>query len=189
MPTNLILRPAMSEDAAQLAETYWLARDAAQPAMPPLVRSREEIRQWIRSWSYTGDVWLAETPARVVGLARFPGTWLDDLYVHPDTQREGVGRALLEVVQNLRPHGFCLWVFQSNQPARNFYLSHGLQELEYTDGATNEERQPDLRMAWPGVDRHTFYASLEAKAHTELDYLQRHVSAIRAVVATNSESE
>ena len=51
-----------------------------------------------------------------------------------------------------RPRGFALWVFESNAPARAFYARHGLLELEHTDGADNQERSPDLRMAWPGGD-------------------------------------
>ena len=46
------------------------------------------------------------------------------------------------------PGGFCLWVFETNTPARGFYARHGLVELERTDGAGNEEKQPDIRMAW-----------------------------------------
>ena len=37
------------------------------------------------------------------------------------------------------------------RPAR-FYARHGLVELERTDGSANEERAPDVRMAWPGAD-------------------------------------
>ncbi len=59
---------------------------------------------------------------------------------------------LLDVVKAQRPDGFSLWVFQSNTGARRFYERHGLVELEHTDGSGNEEKSPDLRMAWPGGD-------------------------------------
>ena len=39
-------------------------------------------------------------------------------------------------------------MFESNAPARAFYARHGLVEREHTDGSENEERAPDLRMAW-----------------------------------------
>src|SRR3546814_11564162 len=77
-------------------------------------------------------------------------TVLDALYGDPAAQRGGIGTALLEVATSLRPDGFGLWVFESNHPARSFYRQHGLVALERTDGADNEERSPDIRMAWLG---------------------------------------
>ena len=54
------------------------------------------------------------------------------------------------MVTSLRPDGFCLWVFESNTPARAFYPGRGCVELERTDGSANEEKAPDIRVAWPG---------------------------------------
>ena len=41
-----------------------------------------------------------------------------------------------------------------------FYRRHGLVDLERTDGSANEERAPDIRMAWPGADPLAFYRGL-----------------------------
>ncbi len=79
-------------------------------------------------------------------------TWLDDLYVAPAFAGQGIGSALLDLAKAQRPQGFCLWVFESNTPARNFYARRGFVELERTDGSGNEERSPDVQMAWPGTD-------------------------------------
>lgn len=87
-----------------------------------------------------------------MGYARFTATWLDDLYVVPAAQGRGVGTALLALVQALRPSGFGLWVFESNQPARGFYAKHGFVVTRRTDGRDNEERAPDLALAWPEPD-------------------------------------
>jgi len=95
---------------------------------------------------------VAELDGRVAAYARFTRTWLDDLYVAPGAQRDGLGGALLELVKSLRPQGFGLWVFESNLPARQFYARHGLVEVERTDGSANEEREPDIRMIWDPSD-------------------------------------
>jgi hypothetical protein len=47
-----------------------------------------------------------------------------------------------------RPDGLGLWTFQVNAPAIRFYLRHGFRIIRRTDGAGNEEREPDLRMEW-----------------------------------------
>lgn len=150
MAAELMLRPATPDDLPGVAALYERVRAAAVPAMPPVVHDTQEIVDHVTGWDLAArEVWVAETD-HLVGFAVFTETWLDGLYVDPAGQRSGVGAALLDLVRARRPDGFSLWVFVSNEPARAFYRKHGLVELEHTDGSANEERSPDLRMAWPG---------------------------------------
>lgn len=145
----MLLRPAVEgSDDEVVASIHLASRRAA--AMPPPVHSDESVRHWLTGRLREDEVWLAEVDGRPVGYARLTSTWLDDLYVLPTYAGRGVGSALLDTAKARRPDGFCLWVFESNTPARAFYARHGLIELERTDGSANEERQPDLRLAWPG---------------------------------------
>ena len=41
-----------------------------------------------------------------------------------------------------------LWTFLRNAPARRFYEARGFALVEQTDGARNEEREPDARYLW-----------------------------------------
>src|SRR3954447_6033215 len=121
--------------------------------MPPPIHTDEEIGRWIESRLRGGDeVWAAEEAGDLVGFARVTTGWLDDLYVTPEAAGRGVGSALLDLVKAQHPEGFSLWVFASNVPARRFYDARGLIELERTMGERNQERAPDVRMAWPGAD-------------------------------------
>jgi GNAT superfamily N-acetyltransferase len=79
-----------------------------------------------------------------------PAATPEDRYVEPDAQRSGIGSALLEAAKTRRPAGLRLWVFQRNHAARAFYAQHGFAEVELTDGADNEEREPDVLLAWTG---------------------------------------
>ncbi|MBD8869231.1 GNAT family N-acetyltransferase [Nocardioides donggukensis] len=157
MPTEAVadleLRAAVPTDLPAVAEVYVAARAAAVPAMPAPVRPEAEVRAWVSGWDLSRhETWVATSGGAVVGFASLTGDWLDSLYVLPGHARGGVGSALLGVVMGLRPQGFSLWVFEQNQPARAFYAAHGLLELESTDGSANEERSPDLRVAWPGAE-------------------------------------
>ncbi len=143
---DVVLRPARTEDAAAVADVHLASRAAA--AMPPPVHTAAEVRDWLAHRVVEDEVWVAEVDDEVVGYARLTPTWLDDLYVRPDAQRDGVGSALLDLVKAVRPEGFGLWVFETNTSARAFYARHGLVEREHTDGSANEERAPDLRMEW-----------------------------------------
>jgi chorismate mutase/GNAT superfamily N-acetyltransferase len=148
---DLVLRPATTDDADEVTELYLATRRAAVPAMPPQQHTRESVLAFTTGSIVEKEVWVAERDA-VVGFAILAEAFLDALYVGPDHQGFGIGTALLELAKARRPDGFALWVFASNAPARGFYHRHGLIELEHTDGSANEERSPDVRMAWPGSD-------------------------------------
>jgi GNAT superfamily N-acetyltransferase/chorismate mutase len=149
---ELEIRVAASDDAAAMAGVLVRSRRAGVPAMPEPVHCDESAPDHVRARLRHGEAWIASRQGEVVGFALLEGSWLDMLYVDPGHAGSGVGTALLEVVKHARPEGFALWVFESNAPARHFYGSRGLVELERTDGSRNEERAPDIRMAWPGVD-------------------------------------
>jgi chorismate mutase/GNAT superfamily N-acetyltransferase len=178
---EMTLRRGGVEDAAAVAEVHLAARRAA--AMPPGVHPEDDVRRWLRDRLEGGDeVWVAEAEDGVIGYARLTPGWLDDLYVVPEQARSGVGSALLDLVKHRHADGFCLWVFEMNQPARAFYRRHGLVELEHTDGSANEERTPDLRMAWPGVDPLAFYRALVDEVDAQLaDLLARRAALTRAI--------
>ncbi len=110
-------------------------------------------------------------------------TWLDDaLRRVPELAGQGVGSALLDVVKSLRPRGFCLWVFESNTPASSFYARRGCVELERTDGSGNEERSPDLKLAWPGADPLAFFRGLIDEVDADLGDLLARRAALTAAV-------
>jgi chorismate mutase len=190
-PTDLVLRPATGEDLPAVAELLIKVRDAAYPAMPRGIHPPDEVRAYVGGWDLdTYDVWLAESKGRPVGYARVSSTWLEDLYVDRSAQRVGVGGALLDVVKARRPDGFCLWVFESNEPARTFYRARDLVDLERTDGAANEEKAPDIRMAWPGAHQLAFYRRLIDSVDVELgDLLNRRAALTRAVQQVKGSTE
>jgi GNAT superfamily N-acetyltransferase len=191
VPTDLSLRPATPEDKPAIAELHFRVREAAYPAMPRSLHPLHEAQAWVGGWDLsTYDVWLAESEGRLTGYARFDPEWLDDLYVEPSAQGSGVGGALLDLVKAQRPAGFCLWVFESNEPARRFYRHRGLVDLERTDGAGNEEKAPDIRMAWPGSDPLVFYRRLIDEVDAQLgDLLNRRSALTRAVQQHKGSSE
>jgi GNAT superfamily N-acetyltransferase len=171
---------------------YNATRAAAYPFMPRDVHMPEEAYGWVRSWDpAVFTVWVATSADdTLLGYARFDDVWLDDLYIHPSAQGTGVGSALLDLVKVERPRGFCLWVFESNTPARRFYEARGLVELEHTDGSANDEKEPDLRMAWPGADPLAFYRSLIDTVDAELgEALNRRAALTAAVQPHKGSSE
>ena len=187
---ELTIRRAEGGDLAVLAELYLVARNAAVPAMPPLAHPADDVRAWVAGWDLARrETWLAERAAGPVGFVQLREDWLEMLYVAPKGQRCGVGSALLELAKVLRPGGFRLWVFEGNAPARACYARHGLVELEHTDGSGNEERTPDVRMAWPGADPVGFFRQLIDGVDAELaDLLARRAALSAAIQSHQSEA-
>lgn len=159
MPTDeVLLRPATAADAPAMADLHVDCREANVGSMPPMVHTRETTHRWMTGrleGASTG--WVAERDGILVGYLVLTDDWLDDLFLAPGETGHGVGGALLDVVKAERPGGFLLWVFESNLGARRFYERHGLVTLETTDGSANEERSPDVRMAWPGEQPLAFF--------------------------------
>jgi chorismate mutase/GNAT superfamily N-acetyltransferase len=178
---DLLLRPATTDDAEELTELYLATRSAAVPAMPPQLHGHDSVVAFMTGVIVDKEVWVAELDG-IVGFATLAEAFLDALYVGPAHQGFGIGTALLDLAKARRPDGFALWVFASNVPARGFYRRHGLVELEHTDGSGNEERSPDLRMAWPGRDPIAFLRRQIDEVDDELALVLARRFALTAVV-------
>lgn len=149
---QLVIRRARSTDAVPTAELYLRARRAAAGAgtIPPLAHDDDDVRCWVSGVVIPRlECWLATRAAgALVGMLVLDGNWIDQLYVDPDLTRVGIGAELLALAKRRRQHGLRLWTFVSNEGAQRFYLRHGFQEVERTDGSSNEERAPDIHYAW-----------------------------------------
>jgi len=147
----MLVRQARHEEADTLAVILRVAMWTAMPFLPQL-HTPEEDRRFVREIVFSRcDVWVAELDGRVAGFLGVGNELVEHLYVLPEHQGAGIGTALLERAKELRPAGFRLWVFQRNTDARAFYEARGLRLVELTDGAGNEEREPDALYEWSGV--------------------------------------
>jgi GNAT superfamily N-acetyltransferase len=137
-------------DADALAAIFTASRLAAMPWLARL-HSAAEDRRFIADQviGASDEVLLVRREGHPIGFLALRGAMVEHLYVEPGAQRTGIGSALLEAAKSRRPGGLRLWVFQRNDGARAFYARHGFAEVERTDGAANEEREPDMLLAWP----------------------------------------
>jgi GNAT superfamily N-acetyltransferase len=88
---------------------------------------------------------LQDTVVGVVAVQAEDGLgWIDQLMVHPQQVKRGIGRVLLARALRQLPRPVQLWTFQANWAARRFYDLQGWRAVAFTDGADNEERVPDV---------------------------------------------
>ena len=142
------LRRATAADAVEVATVYIGSRRAAA-AYLPTVGTDAEIRAFVIDRMVPQhETWVAEVGGRIVAVMVLDGDMVEQFYVSPGEQRRGVGDAMLAHARQLRPAGLRLWAFQRNTPARRFYEARGFIAKEFTDGATNMEREPDVLYQW-----------------------------------------
>ncbi len=142
-----MLRKLALIDMADAAQVHRAAFDDALPSLAGLHTPAED--QWFfrESVFKTCELWGAFDRTQLIGMIAFREDWIDQLYVLPNAQGRGIGTELLQVARNAsaRLH---LWTFQCNVRARRFYEARGFVLVEETDGARNEEREPDALYLW-----------------------------------------
>jgi GNAT superfamily N-acetyltransferase len=132
-------------DAA--ARVHRISFDHALPWLTGL-HTPEEDRWFYRERMLKEcTLWGAFDDDRMTGLIAFRDEWIEQLYVLPEAQGRGVGTVLLDVAKRASVR-LQLWTFQRNAPARRFYEARGFAVVEQTDGAGNEEQEPDARYLW-----------------------------------------
>ncbi len=147
------IRPAGADDGPALASLLVRARQAAVPAIPPMVHDAADVLRWMSTVVLPQcEVWVAEAPpAPPNGLLVLRDDWVEQLFLDPAGTGRGLGTRLLDQAKARRPGGLRLWTFQSNVAARRFYERHGFVVAETTDGSGNEEGSPDVLYMWSGA--------------------------------------
>jgi 8-oxo-dGTP pyrophosphatase MutT (NUDIX family)/ribosomal protein S18 acetylase RimI-like enzyme len=151
----VVVRRAEAADAAAVAALYLRSRRHAMPTvMSP--HTDDDVREWVAAHLVAEqETWVAELAGVVVGVltlsAAAPhgsGLVVDQLYVDPPWIGRGLGRSLVEHAKQRSAGRLELWTFQVNAAARRFYAREGFVEVDWTDGAGNEEHEPDVRCRW-----------------------------------------
>lgn len=148
---NFVVRRAGDSDAAVVADVWLRSFTAALPSVRR-AHTDDQVRSWFREVVVPGqETWVVTVEGSVVGMMVLDGEDLDQLYLDPAWQGQGIGGRLVDLAKQRRPAGLALWTFQVNESARRFYQRHGFVPAESTDGHRNEEREPDIRYVWcPG---------------------------------------
>jgi GNAT superfamily N-acetyltransferase len=142
-----MLRRLEPTDMAAAARVLRAAFDDALPWLAGLHTPEQDQRFFQERVFKTCEVWGAFGAKELMGIIAFRPDWIDQLYVLPRAQGNGVGTKLLRRAQDsFTP--LWLWTFQRNRVARGFYQARGFVLIRETNGAENEEREPDALYRW-----------------------------------------
>ena len=129
------------------ARVHRIAFDEALPWLTGL-HAPDEDRWFYREQMFRDcTLWGAFHGDAMTGFIAFRTGWIDQLYVLPEAQRQGVGSELLQIAKQAFDR-LQFWTFQRNTRAKLFYEARGFVLVEETDGARNEEKEPDARYVW-----------------------------------------
>lgn len=141
------IRRLDADDMTEAAAVHRAAFNAALPSLADLHTPAEDRVYWREHLFETCTIWGATEGRHLLGVIAVRPGWIEQLYILPGRQGEGIGSALLARARKGQVT-LDLWTFQVNDRARRFYETRGFVAVEQTDGHGNEEREPDIRYRW-----------------------------------------
>ena len=141
---DLSIRPAGEADVPAILALIRALAEYGHAASGAVAITEALLREAMFGSPRTVEVLLASVGQEIAGFAMFfhnfsswrgrRGIFLEDLFVHPEMRRRGVGRALLAELARIALRRNCArieWlVVDWNQPAIDFYRSLGAVPLE-----------------------------------------------------------
>lgn len=146
------LRRLTIENAADAARVHRSSFDERLPWLAGLHTPTEDAEFYRIVVFAECRVWGAFEDNELLGVMALRQGWIDQLYVLPEAQSQGIGSGLISIAKSSQS-SLSLWTFQKNVAARRFYEQHGFTVIEETDGLTNEEKEPDVRYEWRKTGR------------------------------------
>jgi len=141
------IRQAVNADADAIADVF--SPSLRLLTFLPELHTPDEDRWFIANIIMNEcDVTLAEREGLVISFLARQREEISLLHTHPDHIGKGAGSLLVNAAKSHGPPILELWCFQANMRARKFYERHGFLPVEFTDGARNEEKMPDVRYRW-----------------------------------------
>ena len=149
MSRNLIIREYRPEDFDAVTILWRIAREKSLPGF-----QREKGHFFFEDQNYflnkilrSDQVWVAEDAGRPVAFMAMENEFIDQLYVHPDRWRMGIGESLLNFARERFPDHLWLYTLQVNVNARAFYEKNGFvaESFGISDPPENE---PDVEYHW-----------------------------------------
>ncbi|MDH6678092.1 putative acetyltransferase [Rhodococcus sp. LBL1] len=124
---NLTIRTYRPSDEEAVIDLWSRASKFAHPFLEGEGEGSRE-RKMREVYLVQADNWVAESPRGVIGLLGLIDSEIGGLFVAPEAQGQGIGRALVEHAAAMRG-AVTLEVYERNRSARRFYERMGFVEI------------------------------------------------------------
>ena len=141
-----MIRPYADDDLEDVLDAWYRASLIAHPFLSEEFLENER-RQIAEQWIPVAETVVYETEERVVAFLAMVGSEVGGIFVDPDYQGRGIGRALMDHARSSHPV-LELDVFEANSVGRRFYDAYG---FAFVDRHMNEEAgHLELRLRYEG---------------------------------------
>jgi ribosomal protein S18 acetylase RimI-like enzyme len=93
------------------------------------------------------EIWVADVDNYPVAFIAMNDEFVDQLYIHPNYWRQGIGNALLNFAREQSPEHVWLYTLQVNVNARAFYEKNGFVAEKF-GVSPPPESAPDVEYHW-----------------------------------------
>jgi putative acetyltransferase len=149
MPQSFFIRDYRPEDVDPVTILWRIAREKSLPELQ-LAKGHffYEDQEYFRDHILKDDkLWVVELDHRPVAFMAIRDEFIDQLYVHPDYQNRGIGKALLDHARQLSPDHLWLYTLQININACAFYEKNGFVAEKFGISPVPES-EPDVEYHW-----------------------------------------
>lgn len=149
MSNEIVIREYKAEDFDAVTILWRVAREKS---LPEFQRSKghffyEDQDYFRHEVLMKHRVWVAEVAGRIAAFMAMEKEFIDQLYVHPDHWRRGIGEALLNFARERSPEHLWLYTLQVNVNARAFYEKNGFVAEKF-GFSPPPENEPDVEYHW-----------------------------------------
>ena len=149
MPKSFFIRDYRATDFDAVTILWRIAREKSIPEFQNakghfFFEDQDYFRNFILK---ENTVFVVESDHRPIAFMAMKDQFIDQLFVHPDHQNIGVGKAFLEYARKLSPEHLWLYTLQINTNARAFYEKNGFVPEKFGISPPPES-EPDVEYHW-----------------------------------------
>lgn len=138
----MVIRPYSDDDLGAVLDAWYRASLIAHSFLSEEFFAAER-HQIAERWLPMAETTVCEIDGSVVGFLSLIGNEVGAIFVDPDYQGRGIGRALMDGARDSLPF-LELSVFEANSAGRGFYDAYG---FEFVERQVNEDTGlPELRL-------------------------------------------
>ncbi len=146
----MVVRPYADADLEEVLDVWYRASRIAHSFLEAdfFERERAEIAH---RWMPMAETFVFDVDDGVVGFLSLVGDEVGAVFVDPDLQGRGIGRALMNEARARRDH-LELSVFEANPIGRRFYAAYGFEEIGRQTNEATGHLELRLRLESPEDD-------------------------------------
>ena len=149
MPIECVIRAYQPEDFDAVTILWRIAREKSLPEFQMMKGHffYEDQNYFQNHILKENQVWVVEANDRPVAFMAMNKDFIDQLYIHPDYWRQGIGNVLLQFARQRSPEHLWLFTLQVNLNARAFYEKNGFVAEKF-GMSPPPESEPDVEYHW-----------------------------------------